>query len=553
MNKYWITLSLTLILAAGLCPGQDAVDNNVKGALIDIAKYESQFAGQTSANPSTVKRTLKLLTLTRQRLDGSPNKTHASWIDADKRYHALAEQLNQLLNPGAPPKSSSSAAVASPQPPSSPRSQATPPSTNSAPKQMISQYRVRIKKMARDMESNMQSMDKAGVKPFQDSEYVAQYQKSANGFREALSKYSEFHDDPDVVATHAKLAEYENMIAFGQNHAAKELAELGDVQAQLAAMDQTMHNLKLPPAPQEPYGEGVLNQWISDLIPIRQKAIQVFEPLPQIKERAHLPVDRLTVGQGGAYDYNDVLRIESGLTDVVSSIDKGVKDFTAQLDNKLRILEQGLAYYEDYDPTNSDHQSNYFLQEGRADEIRSRLGKDLTTANEATSFAKRLNHDTYAARVALVTKVQATLDQYEANYQKARELVRMPKAATKDSKLTKIAKETLANYDYVGEIERMVINTEKVHRSKETSEEKYDDIDVSLSGTVTLTGTKTTYYYEWDQFQVATAEPVGGKYYIFYNTLKYFTQGASTTPLNQWIISGRLQSSEIPKANISKD
>ncbi len=85
----------------------------------------------------------------------------------------------------------------------------------------------------------------------------------------------------------------------------------------------------------------------------------------------------------------------------------------------------------------------------------------------------------------------------------------MPQAATEDAKLTAIAQKTLANYDYVGDVKRLVINTEKAHRTKTTSEEKFNDIDVSLSGTVTLTGTKTTYFYEWDEFQVATAEPVG--------------------------------------------
>ena len=99
----------------------------------------------------------------------------------------------------------------------------------------------------------------------------------------------------------------------------------------------------------------------------------------------------------------------------------------------------------------------------------------------------------------------------------------------------------------------MVINSDKVKRSEETSETQYDDANVSLSGTITLTGTKTTYFYEWEQFQATTAEPVGDKYFLFYNTFKYFTSGASTTPLNKWIVSGRLQGSEIPKANINKD
>jgi hypothetical protein len=52
---------------------------------------------------------------------------------------------------------------------------------------------------------------------------------------------------------------------------------------------------------------------------------------------------------------------------------------------------------------------------------------------------------------------------------------------------------------------------------------------------------------------VATAEEVGGSYFIFYNTLKYYTSGSATTPLNRWILSGRIQGSEIPEANIDRD
>ena len=179
-------------------------------------------------------------------------------------------------------------------------------------------------------------------------------------------------------------------------------------------------------------------------------------------------------------------------------------------------------------------------------------GNAQKTAPGAAQTAALAIDPVYQERVALVKEVEATAALYEANYQKALALVRMPKAATTDAELTRIARETLSQYDTVGEIKRLVINAEKQHRTKETSEEKFTDIDVSLSGTVTLSGTKTTYFYEWDQFQVATAEPVGDKYHIFYTTLKYFTSGATTTPLNRWIVSGRLQGCEIPKANIDK-
>jgi hypothetical protein len=580
MKKIMMSALVCWVLGSGWSLAAEPVDNHVKNALLDIARYEKQFAGKTSAIASTVKRSLKLLTLTRGRLDQSPNKSHESWIEADKRYKALVTRLNGFLSPSGSANTQTASKEAS--------ATKTPPAPG-PPRPMISQYRVRIKKITRDIQSRIDTMNTGGVKPFQDSEYVKTFQQSADRFRESIAKYADFKDDPDVVGATAALAEYENMIKFGRGHAAKELAELGDVQARLRTINQQIRQLRRPPTPQEPYEAGELGQWLTQLATVRPAAVRTYQPLPVIKRRAYLPDNRLTVEQGGLYDLQDVDRLQRSLVGLVKGIDTEVKTFGEHLDRVVAGVKEGLAYYREFDPADRSDQANHFLSAGRADEIRARLAKDKQTATEAAHYAKLINDPayqkrlalakkapataetraqgaedqpvqdakpvndpTYQERLALLKEVEATAALYEANYQKARALVRMPKAATEDAELIAIAQRTLANYDYVGDVKRLVINTEKAHRSKETSEEKYDDIDVSLSGTVTLTGTKTTYFYEWDEFQVATAEPVGDAYYIFYTTLKYFTSGATTTPLNKWIVSARLQSCEIPKDNINK-
>ncbi len=525
----------------------EPADNQIKGALMDIERYEKQFAGATSANSSTVNRSLKLLNLTRQRLDGSPNKSHASWKEAETRYNALIKHLNNLLNPGA-----ASSTASAPRTPAAPQTVKPSTSSNSAPQQMISQYRVRIKKIKRDIDSSFQTMDQGGVTPFQDPEYTAKFEQSAQRHAESIAKYADYKDDPDVIAANEALTKYQNMIAFGKQHAAKEIAELGDVQATLKSVNEQIRQLKQPDTPQAPYQEGQLTQWLTQLAQTRQAAVKLHEPLPQIKQRAYLPVNRLTVEQGGAYDINDVDRLERSIIGLVNNIDSSLKNFGENLENQVPHIRDTLSFYSQYDPADRNDQTNHFLGEGSAEENLARLAEYKQTATEMVQYTKLINDPRHEQTVALVNDIQATIDQYESNYQKARELVRMPDAANKDSKLTSIAKETLSQYDSVGDIKRMVINTEKVHRSMETSESQYDDVDVSLSGTITLSGTKTTYFYEWDQFQVATAEPVGDKYYIFYNTLKFFTSGATTTPLNKWIMSGRLQGSEIPESNINK-
>ncbi len=553
MTKWQGVCSLILVLLAPLAASTEAADSQIKGALMDIEKFERQFLQASHVNSSSVKRSLKLLSLTRQRLDSSPNKSHASWQQADTRYKALVAHMNQLLSPSG---NSVSAPAQNTQATSAPASRAparTRTSSGGAPQQMISQYRVRIKKIARDINSQIDTLDKAGVKPFQDKAYIEKYQGIVESFRASIAKYDDFKTDPDVVAASNALASMENMLRFGQDHAAKELAELGDVQARLRQINQNIRKLKQPATPTYPYKSGQLKVWLVELAAVRQQAQQLYEPLPQIKQRAHLPNNRYTVEQGAPYDFNDVVRLEQSLIGLVNAIDTELNTFGTNLNLQVQHIDEGLAFYDTFDPNDASHHAKHFLTAGRSEEIRAKFAQDKEIASEATQYAKLINDPSYNQRAALVERISAAQKKYEANYNKARSLARMPKAASKDSKLLNIAKKTLANYDSVGDYKRIVINADKVHRTKETSETQYDDVDVSLSGDITLTGTKTTYFYEWDQFQVATAEQEGGRYYIYYNTLKYFTSGASTTPLNKWILSGRIQGIEIPQENIHKN
>lgn len=541
-----IIASLFFLIGTITLTGAEPADNQIKGAILDLERYEAQFLGKSAASASSVNRSLKLLTLTRQRLDSSPNTSHPSWVEADQRYKTLVAHLKNLASGDV-----GASASADPAPkPQAPRPRTATASPSNQP--MISQYRVRIKKIQRDIASVFDTMDKGGVKPFQDPAYVRKFESDALRFQESLAKYDQWKADPDVVRAEAELQKLINMINFGKDHAAKEQAELGDVQARLAAIENQFRQLNQPPTPTEPFAQGSLSQWLTALATTRQAAAKLYEPLPVIKERAYLPNNTGVVQSGAAYDFNDVVRLENGILGLVNNIDSELKKFSEQMAYMIKNIREQVQWFTQFDPADKNDQVKHFLSEGRADENRAAINRHLQNVAEAANYAKLLNDPSYGERVKLHTEIQGILQNYEAQYQKARELIRMPEAASTDSDLTKIAKECLAQYDYIGHIERMVINAPKRHLSKETSEEQYDDVDVSLSGNITLTGTKTTWFYEWDEFQVATAEPVDDRYFIFYNTLKYFTSGASTTPLNRWVLSARLQGPEIPKENIDK-
>ncbi len=107
-------------------------------------------------------------------------------------------------------------------------------------------------------------------------------------------------------------------------------------------------------------------------------------------------------------------------------------------------------------------------------------------------------------------------------------------------------KDVLANPNYEGiqPPRRLVINSQSVpRREKKEAEIKATGADSAPA---------TIYHWVWDEFQVASAEPVGEQFFIFYNTLKFFHAGAPTTPLNRWVLSGRFKGQQILEANIDK-
>ena len=61
MKKFSIFFIVTWILLSGWCLADVPADQQIKNTMADIARYEKQFAGKSSVNPSNIKQTLKLL------------------------------------------------------------------------------------------------------------------------------------------------------------------------------------------------------------------------------------------------------------------------------------------------------------------------------------------------------------------------------------------------------------------------------------------------------------------------------------------------------------
>jgi hypothetical protein len=423
-----------------------------------------------------VKRTLKLLTLTRQRLDSSPNRSSPSWQKADARYQALVKYLNGLLEPKKSVVKAPGQALGK----TSAVQKSVVSATHAGNRKMISQQRVRIKKLNRDILSAMDTLDKGGPKPFQDPGYVNKQRNRMDSFKAALGRFSNFPNDTDVITTKQSLEKMENMMTFGRNYAAEEIKVLGNVQERLRTIYSQIHKMRVPATPKYPLKRGDLSRWLVALSTLRQNAVKLYAPLPQIKQRAYLPHTLRTIEQGGAYDLQDVDLMERSLSRIVNKIDQKLKTFSSNLELNLQHVTETLSFYDTFDPSDPQH----FLWEERAEHIRADLSSNMTLVSEAAEFDRLLKRPTQKDKLRLLERVKSTAAVYEKKYQQARKMARMPKPATSDSQLEKIARQTLTNpkYEYVGEIKRLVINTEKVHREKDTGTVKFDKVDVSLGG-----------------------------------------------------------------------
>ncbi|MEM7252875.1 MAG: hypothetical protein AAF493_15775 [Pseudomonadota bacterium] len=537
----------SLFLSARAAPPADA---NIKAALYDIERYEKQFLGKSSERAPTVKRTLKLLTIARQKLDGSPNRSDASWIEADARHTNLVAHLQSLLTPAKGNPAASTPTTATSKPLSS---AASASSASSGQPHMISQQRARIKKLVRDIQSVKQTVDQNGVKPFQAAAYVEKVSKRTDTLESNLGKFDAFPNDDDVQRATEALQALRKMIAFAKSEATKTMAALGDVQATLRNIYTARQGIKPPDAPNAPYADKAIEQWVQRSAAIRQQRIAEAKTLKHLQTHAYLPDDRRTVEAGGRFDQQNLTSMLHGSQDDVRRIDKTLQLLTANLDAQARHATDSLAWFDNLDPADTHHQANAFLGEGQVANAHERLDQQLNIAQAAATFDRLLKRPTLGAREDLVKRIKDTRRTYDDKRTAALSLVRMPKSASTEQRLIDIARETLSKPDYeVGSIERLVISSDRVKREKETSEVEFDKVDVRLNGDIKLSGTQTTTRFEWEQYQVATAEPVGDKYFIFYNTLKYFTKGGTTTPLNRWLLSGRIKSVEIPRDSISK-
>ncbi|MCB1196293.1 hypothetical protein KDK77_08915 [bacterium] len=525
----------------------DAVDTVIRNAEADIARFEQQTNGLTPARRSNAQRILNLLNISYARLQESDNQSDPSWQAVNQRYLALKAQLETFLQPTSVQPADTQSATASPQQESGTVETMSPPNDTIAP--LVSGERVRVKKLARDMESVKNGLNTTGPSTLQDPDEVASYQKGLQQFEEALSRYPQI-DDPDVKTAQAEYDALRQKLSAEYERAKEQLAQLGDVQQRLATMEENNRTYAVPQPLAIPFSEEDANQWIQAAGSARTVAEHNLTQLAQIAPIAYLPDNPGTPQTGSPYDSKDIDRLKRNASDMIGNVENAYGVMAENLKNRLTQIEQELGTRFQDDP--SGDKQWLFIGEGAEEEALKWYDENSAIAQSAVYLEKALNRDPSDA-LAMAEKIERAKKEFMEKRDAALEASRLPEPKSKDKKMLAIAQEILENPNYeYGEHGTIVLTaSEIVERERTESEIEIDDAEV-FGGNVTMSGTETTWNYKWQEFKFAVPlkESDSDTWYIWWITAKNFSSGGSRTPLNRWVSGEAVKGNLILKKNI---
>lgn len=491
-----------------------AADPAVIEALGEIAKYEELAKSLQPGDKATGKSYLDKLNAVGAKLRRAPDKQDPQWRDAAERYNALQKRIvdtsNQAAAPGSP----------------------TAPAAMAAPARLNSSDQARLARVQRNIQSLDQDVDRAHFQAFTDEAQVNRFKTSAANQRTELGGLPADH--PDVAKASAELDQVDARLAQRIAEASSKMGALGDVEAQLAEMDKRIQTIQVPAAtafrpdvtPEAARGFG------AQLASLRKQSVADMATL-----------DRLE--QGGIKDQRIAkLRHWAGM-ERQRRIDETAQAAGQSFDGVIAEALRKADFHAATDPADADHRANRLLGEGQFEANAAEFKQGIARVETAKAFDAAVERKDAPDRAAQGRKLAEALTSYEAKHKAALDLSRMPPPGMTEAKYLKIAEEVLKspNYKDIGPIRRMLINSQRV----QSKEKKEADI---RTGTVSTTA--TIYHWVWDEYQVATAEKVGERYYVFFNTLKYFHKGGPTTPTERWLLSDRFRATEILEQNIEK-
>ena len=538
MKPAFFIVVLMLLLPIGL----QAKDNSVKNAQIDIARFEQQANGLTSARRSNVRRILKLLNLSYARLQQSPHQGDPDWQQVNQRFQVLQLQLEGLLaNSGVTQKSSNGSKQVS--------SSAQSKTQQAAAKPLISGQRVRVKKLARDIESTNASIVTTGASSLQDSKQLADYKKRMKQFATALARYPQL-DDPDVQKARSAYRALRKKLSDEFKRAQQQLVKLGNVQQRLANMDANGKKYRIPKTLSIPFSKEEAQSWVKQVGSTRTVAEFILKELPDIGAMAYLPNNPGTPEAGAAYDANDVLRLKNNAQLTLNKVGNAYQTLSGSLESRLTQIENNVLTRFMEDP--GGDKKWVFIGEGKAEQAVKTFDESMAIARSAYYLEKAVGRKAEHAS-SVIEKIKGAKNSFIKRRDIALRKSRMPEPKSTDTTRLKIAREILDKPKYkFGKYGRIVLtSSDIVERERKDSEFKIDDAEITLGGDLKMKGTETIWTYKWKEFKFAVPlkEANSDNWRIWWITAKNFSSGGPRTPLNEWISGKATKGNLILKKN----
>ncbi|MEZ5657290.1 MAG: hypothetical protein R3E83_01800 [Burkholderiaceae bacterium] len=538
-----MALAVTGVLHSMPASAAEPADRAIAAAVYDLDRIAPQLPGLTPSRRANITRIERSLSMAEQRLMQSPNQQHESFLAAQKRIAEYRAHLASLTNPApaaAPASASTSPAPArastSPAPATSRTATSSgvtqaarqvAPAAAAAP-EMSSHHKLQLSKLQRSFASVQANLDKVDPKSLHFEQERRNWRQRFDGLSNNLVKFEPFADDPQVAPLIEQLPK---MVAHYDKLEADAIATyeaLGDIPAQLQALKARYTREQLPKPLDPPYDAERAKAWA--------EYIRAFAGIAQ-KDHEWLTHVRATTDMHERAT-KDALNGWIGHT-ANNAIRQSIEQTRNDIYQPVRQLQgSSLEFLSKLTPADKDKIRNNLLGEGDYDKHMA----SLREARQAIENGRVIDAALGQPESADGAKVLAMLDDWQAKinglYETMLAEIRMPKAASTSEELLDIAAKVLSGEKYGYKWENMVVNSDKQTRQEERA---------WYSG-----GVVTIAKYDWDSFQVATAEKVGDKYFLYYNTLRYYRSGASTTPINRWILASRHQSSRILPENIGK-
>lgn len=552
-------------------PAIDSGDPVVSAAAAEIARLSGLADQLASGDKATAKQYLDALQAVGNQLRGVGTKD-AAWSEAATAYNALQKRIVKIANAPAAPGAGSTAAS---------QTAAADPNVEKVLRELgfndrnLQQMRASSQKMEQrilgDLNRMRETLDQVAGKDHPrwqeaDGEWQRQMDMLAEKRLEFIEKHltsiGEQIDglDSTVLTSDANVASFQSTIddlaaqmqvydAYASRDgyastwdthsrvaarlqervaAAKATeSQFGDVKAQVAAIQQGFKDIPVPRALQQ--------------FPDRETVVGYAEAMRKAYAQSTQAAQYLTQieGKTSQVDKREIQRLKRyASVDRMRQIDDSLRMTRAYLDGHWVVYQNALDFRATDDPADPDHQANRFLMPGRFEENIGQLREGLEFVAMLDAYEKTLGSEDNKTTLARQAALQNAIAKYEADYTVALSTMRMSPGID-DNELRAIAAKTLENPRYGVNLpwERLEVG-KKFHRKEARSE---------VSGNSLVTN-----IYEWDEFQARTVEQVDGKWYIFVNDLKYFYSGASTTPLDRWLVADRWQSSRILEENIHK-